>query len=105
MVTVPMLTKSVMMTVPMLTKSAVVTVPMLTKSAMVTVPMLTKSAMVTVPMLTKSVVMTVQAALAKAQPAAKREGFATVPTTTWADVGALHDVRAQLEDSILVSAA
>ncbi|XP_076441947.1 nuclear valosin-containing protein-like [Babylonia areolata] len=40
-------------------------------------------------------------ALKKAQPAAKREGFATVPTTTWEDVGALHNVRAQLQDSIL----
>lgn len=40
-------------------------------------------------------------ALKKAQPAAKREGFATVPTTTWDDVGALDDVRAQLQDSIL----
>ncbi|KAL8589772.1 hypothetical protein ACOMHN_020775 [Nucella lapillus] len=40
-------------------------------------------------------------ALKKAQPAAKREGFATVPTTTWEDIGGLENVRAQLQDSIL----
>ncbi|KAL8592596.1 hypothetical protein ACOMHN_026526 [Nucella lapillus] len=40
-------------------------------------------------------------ALKKAQPAAKREGFATVPTTTWEDIGGLENVRAQLKNSIL----
>ena len=33
--------------------------------------------------------------------AAKREGFATVPGVTWADVGALRDVRGELVLSIL----
>ena len=37
------------------------------------------------------------------QPSAKREGFATVPNTTWADVGALEDVREELSMAILVS--
>lgn len=29
-------------------------------------------------------------------PSAQREGFSTVPNTTWADVGALAEVRAEL---------
>ena len=36
------------------------------------------------------------------QPSAKREGFATVPDTTWADVGALQHVREELSMAILV---
>jgi ribosome biogenesis ATPase len=32
-------------------------------------------------------------ALPKVQPSATREGFATIPNVTWADVGALADVR------------
>ncbi|CAI5441633.1 unnamed protein product [Caenorhabditis angaria] len=40
-------------------------------------------------------------ALEKIQPAAKREGFATVPNVSWEDIGALGDVRKQLEWSIL----
>ena len=35
-------------------------------------------------------------ALSKVQPSLKREGFTTVPDTTWADIGALADVRKQL---------
>lgn len=34
------------------------------------------------------------------QPTAKREGFSTVPGTTWADVGALKELREELEISI-----
>ncbi|CAB3404702.1 unnamed protein product [Caenorhabditis bovis] len=40
-------------------------------------------------------------ALEKIQPAAKREGFATVPDVSWDDIGALGEVRKQLEWSIL----
>jgi len=36
------------------------------------------------------------------QPSAKREGFATIPDVTWADVGALKDVREELTMAILV---
>jgi len=39
------------------------------------------------------------------QPSAKREGFATVPDTTWEDIGALTDIRDELQVSILVSGA
>jgi len=35
------------------------------------------------------------------QPSAKREGFATVPDVTWADVGALENVREELQLAIL----
>ena len=35
------------------------------------------------------------------QPAAKREGFATVPDVTWSDVGALNQVRKEIEVRIL----
>ena len=35
------------------------------------------------------------------QPSAKREGFATVPDVTWDDIGALGDLREELELSIL----
>ncbi|XP_038654687.1 nuclear valosin-containing protein-like [Scyliorhinus canicula] len=35
------------------------------------------------------------------QPSAKREGFATVPDVTWADIGALEDVREELSMAIL----
>jgi ribosome biogenesis ATPase len=34
-------------------------------------------------------------------PSSKREGFATVPDTTWRDVGALESVRAELEMAIV----
>ncbi|UMM19381.1 hypothetical protein L5515_015005 [Caenorhabditis briggsae] len=40
-------------------------------------------------------------ALSTIQPAAKREGFATVPDVSWEDIGALVEVRKQLEWSIL----
>lgn len=40
-------------------------------------------------------------ALPKIQPSSKREGFATVPTTTWADVGALNGVREELVTAIV----
>ncbi|KAL8365673.1 hypothetical protein RB595_004468 [Gaeumannomyces hyphopodioides] len=40
-------------------------------------------------------------AVAKVQPAAKREGFSTVPNTTWAEVGALQAVRRKLEFAIV----
>ena len=41
------------------------------------------------------------AALAKVQPSLKREGFATVPDTTWKDIGALQSVRKKLEMAIV----
>ena len=40
-------------------------------------------------------------AVPKVQPSAKREGFATIPDTTWAHIGALHEVREQLEMAII----
>lgn len=40
-------------------------------------------------------------AVAKVQPAAKREGFSAIPDTTWAHVGAMTDVRKKLEMSII----
>lgn len=41
------------------------------------------------------------AAIPKVQPSAKREGFATIPDTTWSHIGALHHVREQLEMAIV----
>ena len=40
-------------------------------------------------------------ALPKIQPSSKREGFATVPETTWADIGALRPVREELLTAIV----
>lgn len=40
-------------------------------------------------------------ALKQVQPSAKREGFATVPDVTWADVGALHATREELHMAIV----
>lgn len=40
-------------------------------------------------------------AIKKVQPASKREGFTTIPDTTWAHIGALRDVREQLMLSIV----
>ncbi|KAF2672446.1 AAA-domain-containing protein [Microthyrium microscopicum] len=40
-------------------------------------------------------------AFLKIVPSSKREGFATVPDTTWADIGALEDVRKELNDAIV----
>ncbi|XP_047671709.1 nuclear valosin-containing protein-like isoform X5 [Tachysurus fulvidraco] len=39
--------------------------------------------------------------LARVQPFAKRDGFATVPDVTWDDVGALQDIREELTMAIL----
>ena len=40
-------------------------------------------------------------AIEKTQPAAKREGFSTIPDTTWAQIGALEDVRRELMMNII----
>lgn len=40
-------------------------------------------------------------ALKMVQPSAKREGFATVPDVTWADIGALHGIRDELHMAIV----
>ncbi|KAK0626277.1 P-loop containing nucleoside triphosphate hydrolase protein [Immersiella caudata] len=40
-------------------------------------------------------------AISRVQPASKREGFSTIPDTTWSHVGALSDVRKKLEMSII----
>ncbi|XP_077005253.1 nuclear valosin-containing protein-like isoform X2 [Tamandua tetradactyla] len=40
-------------------------------------------------------------ALSSVQPSAKREGFVTIPNVTWADIGALEDVREELTMAIL----
>lgn len=40
-------------------------------------------------------------ALKQVQPSAKREGFATVPDVTWADIGALHTTREELHMAIV----
>jgi len=42
-----------------------------------------------------------KAAIASVQPAARREGFTTIPDTTWADVGAMRSVREELEMAII----
>ncbi|KAF9230964.1 P-loop containing nucleoside triphosphate hydrolase protein [Melanogaster broomeanus] len=42
-----------------------------------------------------------RAALSEVQPSSKREGFATVPDVTWADVGALHGIREELQMAIV----
>ena len=39
-------------------------------------------------------------ALTKVQPSSKREGFATVPSVTWNDIGALEEVRSELTVAI-----
>ena len=41
------------------------------------------------------------AALMKVQPSAKREGFATIPDVSWGDVGALEDLREELNLTIM----
>ena len=41
------------------------------------------------------------AALKIVQPSAKREGFATVPDVTWADIGALGNVRDELHMAVV----
>ncbi|EEQ86873.1 hypothetical protein RJZ56_002481 [Blastomyces dermatitidis] len=40
-------------------------------------------------------------ALPKIQPSSKREGFATIPDTTWADIGALGGIRDELATAIV----
>ncbi|KAI1287216.1 putative AAA family ATPase/60S ribosome export protein Rix7 [Xylaria venustula] len=40
-------------------------------------------------------------AVKQVQPSSKREGFSTIPDTTWAHIGALHDVREELMLSIV----
>jgi ribosome biogenesis ATPase len=40
-------------------------------------------------------------ALPSIQPSSKREGFATVPDVTWADIGALHPIRTELQMAIV----
>lgn len=40
-------------------------------------------------------------ALAEVQPSSKREGFATIPDVTWADVGALAGVREELAMAVV----
>ncbi|EMR09146.1 hypothetical protein PNEG_02489 [Pneumocystis murina B123] len=40
-------------------------------------------------------------ALPKIQPSSKREGFATVPDVTWADVGALESIRMEMQMAIV----
>ncbi|QSL66015.1 hypothetical protein MERGE_003152 [Pneumocystis wakefieldiae] len=40
-------------------------------------------------------------ALPKIQPSSKREGFATVPDVTWADVGALKSIRMEMQMAIV----
>ena len=40
-------------------------------------------------------------ALKEVQPSALREGFATVPDVTWADVGALHATRSELHMAVV----
>jgi ATPases of the AAA+ class len=39
-------------------------------------------------------------AMKKVQPTAKREGFSVIPGTTWEDIGALKNLRSELESSI-----
>ncbi|KAI0290264.1 AAA-domain-containing protein [Multifurca ochricompacta] len=40
-------------------------------------------------------------ALKEVQPSAQREGFATVPDVTWADIGALHATRSELHMAVV----
>ncbi|PIL32362.1 transporter [Ganoderma sinense ZZ0214-1] len=40
-------------------------------------------------------------ALQDVQPSSKREGFATVPDVVWADIGALHETREELQMAIV----
>ena len=41
-----------------------------------------------------------EAAVGKVQPVVRREGFSTAPAVTWADVGALAEVREELAFAI-----
>ena len=42
-----------------------------------------------------------QVGLTKVQPSAKREGFATIPDVTWEDVGAMSNLRAEMNMAIV----
>ncbi|KAI9734827.1 MAG: hypothetical protein M1834_001905 [Cirrosporium novae-zelandiae] len=42
-----------------------------------------------------------ETALPKIQPSSKREGFATVPDTTWENIGALEEVQEELKTSVV----
>lgn len=42
-----------------------------------------------------------QLALSEVQPSSKREGFATVPDVTWSDIGALQQIREELNMAII----
>lgn len=42
-----------------------------------------------------------QEALKKVQPSSTREGFVTVPSVTWDDIGALSEIREELQMSII----
>ncbi|KAK4533091.1 hypothetical protein CCYA_CCYA15G3948 [Cyanidiococcus yangmingshanensis] len=42
-----------------------------------------------------------QLALGRVQPSALREGFSTVPDVTWDDIGALDDLRGELEMAVI----
>ncbi|EME30581.1 Nuclear valosin-containing protein [Galdieria sulphuraria] len=42
-----------------------------------------------------------EVALEKTQPSALREGFTTVPDTSWSDIGSLDNIREELEMSVL----
>jgi len=42
-----------------------------------------------------------EVALGKTQPSALREGFTTVPDTSWNDIGSLENIREELEMSVL----
>lgn len=42
-----------------------------------------------------------EAAIPHVQPSATREGFATIPDVTWSSIGALDEIRAELEMALL----
>lgn len=42
-----------------------------------------------------------ETAISRVQPSAKREGFATIPDVTWAEVGALTNLKRELEERIV----
>ncbi|GAQ84687.1 AAA-type ATPase family protein [Klebsormidium nitens] len=41
-----------------------------------------------------------EAAIPRVQPSSKREGFATIPDVTWADVGSLDEIKEELEYAV-----
>lgn len=41
-----------------------------------------------------------RASLSKVQPSAKREGFATIPNVKWDDIGALSEIRTEIENAV-----